>query len=346
VRSIAIAGHVCVDIRPDLTGGARLEPGRLFEVGPAVLSLGGPVGNSGRDLVALGVPVTVFAVIGDDRLGGIIRAELESMPLVTSALREVAGASTSYSIVLEPPGADRTFWHHVGANAAFDGTGLDAAGIDLLHLGYPPLLPGLLVDDGEPLHRMLAQARRAGATTSVDLADVDPTSPAGKLDWHSILRRMASETDVLTPSLDDLTSALRIEETYSPGLVARLADQLLEWGAAVVAISAGEHGLHLRTGTTDRLAAAGRALSPLASTWADTTLDAPALASGAPATTNGAGDASTAGLLFGIARGANPEDSARLASVCAAAAMRGRATTADVIAELDPGLASLFAAPR
>ena len=64
-----------------------------------------------------------------------------------------------------------------------------------------------------------------------------------------------------------------------------------------------------------------------------------------PVTTNGAGDASTAGLLYGIAAGAGPEGAARLAAACSAALVSGRATTRDTVLGLVPELALLVQEP-
>jgi sugar/nucleoside kinase (ribokinase family) len=342
MRTIAVAGHVCVDVRPHLGVGTALDPGKLIEVGSAAVTLGGVVGNTALDLTALGAPVRVFATVGDDVFGGIVAAELAADPLIEAEPSVVAGATTSYSLILEPPGIDRTIWHHVGANALFDAADLDLHGVDLLHLGYPPLLPAVLIDDGEPLVAALRAAKAQGVTTSVDLAVVDPLSPVAAHDWPRILTRMAEFTDVLSPSLDDLTSALRIDEPYSPELVDRLARHLLDQGAAVVAVSAGEHGLHLVTGSIERLRAAGAALAPHAAEWADRTMTVPTVVVDVPTTTNGAGDASSAGLLFGIATGADPATSALLAAACAAALVGGHRTTPDVVGRIRPDLTRLF----
>jgi sugar/nucleoside kinase (ribokinase family) len=344
MHRIAIAGHICVDIRPQLGATARLDPGKLVEVGPIAITLGGAVGNTGADLTAMGAPVSVSSCIGDDELGRLVSAELAGNPRMTSNVRVLAGASTSYSLIVEPAGSDRTIWHHVGANAAFADPGPDGTGSDLFHLGYPPLLPGLLTDGGEPLHKLLARVRATGATTSVDLAVVDPGSAAAVLDWQLILSRMCLETDVVSPSVDDLTSALAITEPYSQGLTERLADQLLAWGAAVVALSAGERGLYVKTANRARLLCAGRALAPHADVWADRVIHVPPVWVQAPVTTNGAGDASTAGLLFGIASGAGPDGAARLAAACSAALVSGRATTRGALLALSPELAPLLAA--
>ncbi|PJJ55798.1 carbohydrate kinase family protein [Compostimonas suwonensis] len=343
MHSVAIAGHVCVDISPGMEASTRIEPGKLFEVGPLRLELGGCVANTGGDLADLGMPVHVHTTVGDDDLGRLVSARLAARPGITGTPLVAAGASTSYSLVLETPGADRTFWHHVGANHRFDGTGVDLAAIDLLHLGYPPLLPGLLVNGGAPLAELLARARAAGVTTSVDLAVVDRDSETGSLDWERILRSAMAHTDIVSPSLDDLTSALGIDEPPSDELVDRLAELLLDWGAAIVAISAGSRGLWLRTASASRLAAAGRALADDAEQWAGIRMHRPPVEVSVQSTTNGAGDASTAGLLYAIAAGAGPVPASGLATACSAAIIAGERTTPETITALRPELGDLVA---
>jgi sugar/nucleoside kinase (ribokinase family) len=342
-RRIVVAGHICADLRPSIGSTNVIEPGRLVEIGPLSMTLGGCVGNTAGDLAALGAHVRAVGWIGDDDLGELVRLRLTASELVESDLTVAPGYSTSYSIVLEPTGADRTFWHHVGANGAFDGSGVDLTGADILHLGYPTLLPAMFADGGSRLSRLLSGAHVAGVTTSVDLAVVDPDAGAGAVDWHAILRRAAPHTDVMTPSLDDLKSALRIDEPFSIGLVDRLADLLLDWGVAIAAISAAEHGLFIRASSRKRLEDAGRAFAQNAADWADARFDLLPISVDTSTTTNGAGDAAAAGLLFGINSGVTPELAGQLAVACSAAIIGGRATTPDALLSLNPDLDRAFA---
>lgn len=341
VLPIAVAGHLCLDLSPAIDSGIELAPGALTGVGPLAVTPGGSVANTGSALADLGATVSPSATIGADEFGELLLSKLMAGGFATPRLTASETKATSYSLVIEPPGVDRTFWHHTGANDEFDGTAVYLDGIGLLHVGYPSLLPGLLVDGGRPLHELLARARRADATTSLDLAVVDPDSPAGSHDWEALLATALPYCDVVSPSLDDLTSALRIDRTYSLQLVDELADWMLDSGAAVVAISAGRHGLRLRTGSVDRLRAAGVALASHADVWADRALTAPPLPV-TPRTTNGAGDASTAGLLFGIASGTGPELATALAAACSAAIMIGERTTPAAVTRLDARLVPVF----
>lgn len=344
MHSIAVAGHICVDVMPALGPSATLAEGRLIEVGPLSLGLGGCVANTARALGTLGAPVLACALIGDDELGRYAERAVAELPGVRGRLAVRAGRDTSYSLVLEPPGADRTFWHHTGVNADFTGETVDLTGAGMLHVGYPSLLPGLLADDAGPLAALLTRARDAGLTTSVDLAVVDPDSTAGRLDWSGILRRLLPLVDVITPSADDLLSALRLTEPITPALVASLADRLVEWGAGVAAVSAGAGGVHLRAGSADRLAAGGRVLHPLAGRWAEAALWQAPAAVEAVVTTNGAGDACTAGLLVALTRGADPRAAANAAVGAAAAAVAGRPITVDEVVTRAPAAVAIVAA--
>src|SRR4051794_2047202 len=255
MRSVVVAGHVCVDFIPEVPAGAAAAPGELLEVGPLGVHAGGCVANTGAELAALGADVAVVADVGDDALGNLLVALLQARGTRTDQIRPRAGASTSYSLVFEGEGRDRSFWHHVGANAGFDGSAVDLAGAGLLHVGYPSLLPALIADGGRPLEALLERARAAGVTTSLDLAVIDPGSPAARVDWRALLRRVLPLVDVFSPSVDDVRTALQVEAGSDPGELRRTAAMLLELGPAVVMLTAGAAGLQLSTGDAPRLEA-------------------------------------------------------------------------------------------
>ena len=328
-RVVAVAGHLCVDVTPELGEAPGLEPGRLYEVGAARLTLGGCVANTALALHATGVPTRVSATVGDDPLGEIARRLLDEQGIGTEGVATAAGAATSYSLVFQPRGQDRTFWHHPGANAAFTGREVDLDGVDVLHVGYPPLLPALLTDDAEPLLQLLQEARRRGITTSLDMVVVDPSSAVAQLDWRRILGRILPYVDIATPSIDDLTSALGLRSNGSDALVEECARQLIEDGCAVATVSAGARGAFVLSAERERLAAGGATLASVASTWASVADWVPAEVPRTMMSTNGAGDAATAGLLYGLAQGAALRPSARMAARFAAASIAGERPSAE-----------------
>jgi sugar/nucleoside kinase (ribokinase family) len=322
MRAAIVAGHLCLDLIPELPALPSTGPGDLAEVGALRLSPGGCVANTGGDLAALGATVVAVADVGDDELGAVLVHMLAERGTRTDQVRRLPGHSTSYSIVLQPPGRDRSFWHHVGANAAFDGSAVELDGAGLLHVGYPSLLPALMASDADPLVALLTRARTAGVTTSLDLAVLDPDSPAVALDWPRLLARILPLVDVMTPSADDVRTALRVE----PEGLAQTADRLVRLGAAVVMVTGGRDGLAMQTADADRLEHAGAMFADeqRRRAWAGCVDFTPALKVEVR-TTLGAGDAATAGLLYGVLAGLHPVASLRLAAETAAARVAGDA---------------------
>jgi sugar/nucleoside kinase (ribokinase family) len=328
VHSVLVAGHLCIDITPELTDVPELVPGQLYEIGSAQLTLGGCVANTSLALAAAGVPTRVCSRLGNDPLGDIARRllaehgmDLENVTTTTAA--------TSYSIVLQLPDHDRTFWHHPGANTVFTGREVNLDGVDILHLGYPPLLPALLADDAAPLLNLLKEARSRQITTSLDLAVVDPRSRAAGVDWRRIFARIMPYIDIATPSIDDLTSALAITRSPDDDLIEECAGGLINDGCAVAVVSAGARGAYAVSADTDRLAAAGAALSSVRSTWSSTAEWVPAAEPRLVVSTTGAGDAASAGLLYGLAHGTGIRRATRLAARFAAAILEGRRPLAE-----------------
>lgn len=313
----AVVGHLCVDLRPQLIVPPTLEPGTLVQIGPLALGLGGAVANTGRVLARLGHPVVGWGAVGSDELGSIVRSQLAHFPGFDFHPVPVP-AATSYTIVVEPPGTDRAFWHHPGSNGELDLGKVSVAGVELLHLGYPSLLPGVCADAGSALAALFQRAAAAKVVTSLDLAWVDPDSPAAAVDWPALLRRVLPLTDILSPSYDDLACIFDVPTRFDAATAAELVDQLLEWGAGVVMVTAGADGLVLGCGPSrrlERLAVCGAE----AADWAGARLAVPARPLSRQQTTTGAGDAATAGLLSGLRSGRGPLAAAELAAEVAAA---------------------------
>src|SRR4051794_15899292 len=101
MRSVVVAGHVCVDFIPAVPPGAATAPGELLEVGPLGVHAGGCVANTGANLAALGADVDVVADAGDDELGRLLVGLLRARGMRTDQLRLRPGESTSYSLVFE-----------------------------------------------------------------------------------------------------------------------------------------------------------------------------------------------------------------------------------------------------
>ena len=270
---VVVAGHVCLDVIPVLPGPARLEPGRLLEIGPAEMSTGGAVPNIGLALHRLGVPVRLMGKVGDDLFGSAVLEALRARdPQLAADMVVGAGEITSYSIVISPPGVDRSFLHCSGANDTFTADDVrydELASARLFHFGYPPIMRAMYADGGSELRRMLARARDAGPAISLDMCRPDPDGDAGRVDWPQLLKDTLPLVDIFVPSIEELLFMLdrdaygRLEsgaDVVDLDLLRRLGDQLLGMGTAVVAIKLGEQGLYVRTSD----AGAGALRSPVA----------------------------------------------------------------------------------
>jgi sugar/nucleoside kinase (ribokinase family) len=136
-------------------------------------------------------------------------------------------------------------------------------GIDHFHFGYPPLMKKMYEQDGAELRDLLEKVKRSGATTSLDMAAVDPNSPAGRADWKKILQKVLPLVDFFVPSAEeicfmldrqrydqwnarskggDITNFLNVEEDIKP-----LADELIKMGTKVVLIKCGALGIYYKT---------------------------------------------------------------------------------------------------
>ncbi|HYP46698.1 MAG TPA: carbohydrate kinase family protein [Propionibacteriaceae bacterium] len=316
-----VAGHLCIDFFPALDRQPGLEEGALYPVGPMTTRCGGCVYTTGVTLAALGVDVRLAAAVGRDELAPLLVHLLAAEGLDTSRFIAVE-ASTSYSIVTQAPGRDRTFWHYPGANRLFDGRSLDLEGIDLLHVGYPSLLEALCLNDGAMLVDLFVRARSSGCATSLDLAVVDAAEPDRAARWSRLLARVLPHTDVVTPSLDDLSSALDWPLAADPAGLGEAADKLLSAGAAVVLVTAGAAGLQLATADATRLIDTGR-LAPLLLGQEDLRHREPAVRVPLVAGTTGAGDVATAGFLAGLLHGKGAVAATKLAATAAARHVAG-----------------------
>ena len=291
---VVVAGHICLDIIPAFPPhGAAFEPGKLVKMGPATIATGGAVSNTGLALHRLGIATQLMGKVGNDLFG---RAILDFIgPKLAAGMIVADGATSSYTIVINPPGVDRSFLHCTGANDTFTAADIDAqklTGARLFHFGYPTLMRSIYNDGGCEMEKMFRQAKRAGLTTSLDMSYPDPQSEAGRVDWPAWLRRVLPNVDVFLPSLDEMQLMLHTHATAPT-----IAQQLRDWGVVIAGLKMGDNGLYVR--------------------WPDRELHAPCFQVKVAGTT-GAGDATIAGFLAGYLRGLPAEETMTLASAVGA----------------------------
>lgn len=271
-KKIVVAGLICVDATPSFSDSQKVEqigdllkPGKLLNIGAMTNSVGGAVPNTGLAMKKFGSDVVLIAKIAQDSYGQVIQQVFDSYD-AGQHLIYGEGESTAYTLVIAPPGIDRTFLHHPGANASF---GYDDLDFDLIgqcshfHFGYPTLMRKMYLNGGEETLRVFRKVKELGLTTSLDMAAIEDGSEASKEDWREIIRKLMPYVDFFVPSIEelgymmdrrlydrwneraagkDVTSILDLEKDVKP-----LAETLIEWGAKCVLIKCGARGMYLKT---------------------------------------------------------------------------------------------------
>lgn len=325
-----VGGTICVDVFPGLghLGEGKFDtlfrPGGVITVGPAIFSTGGPVSNTGLALDRLGIATRLVGKVGDDFFGGVTRSLVEKInPQLASGLVVAAGETTSYTIVISPPGKDRFFLHCHGVNDTFSADDIDmslVARAKLFHFGYPPIMRRMYLDGGRELVEVFRRAKIAGVTTSLDMTSLDPTTESGQVDWVTVLCAALPYVDIFLPSFEETLYTLhratfdRLTQTApeagllahaTAGLLAELSRELLDMGVKIAGIKLGDRGLYLRTAGREALQSLGRAAPSGLDGWADQELWAPCFRVNVVGTT-GSGDATIAGFLSALLRNFSP----------------------------------------
>lgn len=349
---VVVAGHICLDVIPEIpahVSAGAISPGSLVKVGPALRSTGGAVANTGLALHRLGAGVRLVGKVGRDLFAdeilNILRAR--SADLASGMIISQRDTS-SYTVVISPPGVDRTFLHCPGANDTLTSRDVPdsaLAGARLLHFGYPPLMRQMYLKDGLELGKLLRRARGLGLTTSLDMAEPDAASEAGQVDWVKLLRNILPYVDIFVPSVQELlfmadratytrltkkTGSIDIQRDVTRELLHDLSGKLLEWGVAVVLIKLGDQGAYLRASDDKiRLAGMGGCTPEHLEPWLGKELFAPCYQAKLVGTT-GSGDCTIAGFLAGILKCLPPEQCLRAAVAVGACSVEAADATSGV----------------
>jgi sugar/nucleoside kinase (ribokinase family) len=236
-------------------------------------------------------PLMAAGMVGHDDLGRAILADCRQNSIDTRHLESTPLAPTSFTDVMtETSDGRRTFFHHRGANALWNGGNLDFRKVKarIFHLGYLLLLDALDAPDakfGTKAAAMLAAAQEAGLKTSVDVVSEDGNRfgrvvlPAVKFVDYCILNEIEAGK----------TTGFKIRETdgaLNTVSLRHAAGSLLQAGAREVVVIHFPEGAFARTRKGEDI-------------W-QSSLNLPAKHI---AGTAGAGDAFAAGVLMGLHEG-------------------------------------------
>ncbi len=286
--SVAVVGNVNVDLLSWPV--AELPPaGTERPIERVDLRVGGAAAVTGAALARLGVTPIVVGCVGRDAFGDVALEELRGYGVETSRIARLADASTGVSIAFEAPGRERSFLIALGSLARFDAAMVPREALDagwVLLCGYFNV-PAMR---GRPSADVLAAARANGATTMLDSGwDHD--------DWPASTRAEVLDllplVDVFVPNEAEAAS---LSGQGDPPSAAR----------ALAGVSGG--WVVVKTGADGAVAAAADGRTARAEAPVVDVVD-----------TTGAGDAFNAGLIAGLAGGAEIEDAVHRAVLVASA---------------------------
>lgn len=273
------------------------ERGICAHVERMELHVGGCAANTGLALAKLGLPVAVVGRVGQDAFGDFVVNTLQQHGVDTRGIRRSAIAGTSSTMVMVHPDGERSFIHHMGANAEFAPEDIDwdlLSDCALFHLAGLYLMPRM---DGAPAARVLQEAKRRGMITCLD------TTWDASGQWMRLLQPCLPYLDYITPNYGE---AQQLTGETDPE---RIADRLLAEGVGTAVIKMDAQGCFVK--------GAGMAFHLPACTVEVVDM-------------LGAGDCFTAGWLAGIAMGWDLRRTARLANAVGALCVSALGATTGV----------------
>jgi sugar/nucleoside kinase (ribokinase family) len=263
---------------------------------------GGPY-NVLKDLKALGAefPLEASGLLGDDADAAWIRADCGEHDIDTRQLRTTPKAATSYTdaMCVQSDGR-RTFFHQRGANSLFapEHVDLTVSGARIFLLGYLLLLDAMDQLDGDgttDASRLLQRARSLGYLTAVETVSIADTR------FREVVVASLKQADYFF--LNEVEASLLLGKEVTPA-----SASLQSAASAIAALGApGRVIVHGVEGVVCREPEGAMVIQP--------SLELP---DDMLAGSTGAGDAFTAGILYGVHEGADTQ-TCLLQGVCAAA---------------------------
>jgi sugar/nucleoside kinase (ribokinase family) len=257
-------------------------------LGPAIEASGGSAGNTAVGVASLGGRAAFIGKVADDGLGAFYRHDARAAGVHFETPPLAGGAPTARSFILITPDGERTMNTYLGACQALSPADIDEAVVAGAAITY---LEGYLWDPPEAKRAFLAAAKaahKAGRKVSLTLSDpfcVDRY----RGEFLDLVR--SGTVDILLANASELRSLYQTADLDT-------AIAALKAECALAAVTVGAEGAVV-------VSPAGIVRVP--ATPADRLVDL-----------TGAGDLFASGFLFGVARGMDLGDAARLGTIAAA----------------------------
>lgn len=261
------------------------------------LTVAGTAGGTVVDAAKLGLKSLAVGAVGEDEKADWVLMTLGKFGIDTSAMQRLAGVPTSSTILNVRPNGDRPALHVRGASDHFDvppssyDQVLDAP---IVHLGGTGLLRKL---DGQRSVELLAEAKRRGRTTTLDLLAANAATA------HLVLP-LLPHVDYFMPSIEE---AQDISGQKGPEECAKF---YLDHGAGACVFTLGGEGAYYAHSDGTRLSSPAYSIDVV-----DTT---------------GCGDAFDAGFIAALHHKMDAETALRFAQASAALVATGLGSDAGI----------------
>ena len=273
------------------------DAGQLMALAAMPSKPGGCAANVAIDLAKQGASVDVAGCVGDDAAAQLVLAGLKAHGVCCEGVVVTEHHPTSTTVILLVEGQDRRYLHVFGANRAFTAVQVDRqwiSGLKVFYLGGLFAMPAL---EAAPLADLLGHCRRSGVTTVVDV--VLPAD-ANVVQARDDLAQLLPLIDYFVPNQDEARLLTGQVEARDQAAVLRTG------GAGAVVITRGAGGAYAARGSQ----------CWSCPTFATQVVDP-----------SGSGDAFAAGLITGILRGWDMDQTLRYGAALGASATRAVGTT-------------------
>ncbi|ALE04860.1 hypothetical protein AL755_03755 (plasmid) [Arthrobacter sp. ERGS1:01] len=316
--TLLVLGELNPDVLLDSDGGPVAFGQVETELRDAAVTLGSSGAITAAAAAALGLPVAMCAVLGDDELGSFTLGLLERTGVDAGAVIRRKNRATGLTVVINVPGGDRALLTFPGTMAELRVADIPAELLtDARHVHVSSIfLQRALLPE---LATLFAELRARGVTTSLDTG-WDP-----RQDWGGIADALEN-TSYIFPNeaeLGGIAQRLGIAHHQdTPHWYVGAARALSALGPTVVLKRGGHGGLVCSKDT-------GLQLDTEPATPFDTT---------------GAGDNFNAGFLHGVSRGAPLAECLASAVAAGTVSIQGRGGTGSLAtpAELQERIAGSF----